>query len=160
MVITKVRGAFLRWTGTVDYDAANPSASKVVVEIDTASIDTREPKRDEHLRSADFLDVAQFPVMTFKSTAVDRRGADEFLVRGELTLHGVTRPVELEVEHAGSGKDPWGGERIAFQGKVTINRTDFGLKWNQTLETGGLLVGEKVEITLDVQAVKAQAAAA
>lgn len=160
MVIAKVRGSFLRWQGTVDFDDANPSASKVQVTVDTASIDTREPKRDDHLRSSDFLDVATYPALTFSTTAVDRRGEDEYRVRGDLTIHGVTRPVELEVDHLGRARDPWGNERIAFQAKTTFNRIDFGLKWNQALETGGLLVGEKVEISLDVEAVKEQRAAA
>jgi polyisoprenoid-binding protein YceI len=157
MVIAKVRGSFLRWSGTIEVDDANPSASKVEVDIETASVDTREPKRDEHLRSPDFLDVANFPTMTFKSTAVEKRGPSEYLLLGDLTLHGVTRQVELEVDHLGRGKDPWGGERIAFQAKTTINRTDYGLKFNVALETGGVLVGEKVEISLDVEAVKATA---
>jgi polyisoprenoid-binding protein YceI len=157
MVIAKVRGSFLRWSGTIVHDDANPSASSVEVDIETASVDTREPKRDEHLRSADFLDVANYPTMTFKSTAVEKRGPSEYVLLGDLTLHGVTRKVELEVDHLGRGKDPWGGERIAFQAKTTINRTDYGLKFNVALETGGVLVGEKVEISLDVEAVKVTA---
>jgi polyisoprenoid-binding protein YceI len=159
MVIAKVRGAFERWQGTVDFDAVNPTASKVEVEIDTASVDTREPKRDEHLRSSDFLDVAKFPKMTFSSTKIEKVEDGVFRVLGDFTLHGVTLPVTLETELLGTVKDPWGNERLAFQARAVLNRKDFGLGWNQVLEAGGVLVGEKIDIALDVQAVKARAAA-
>jgi len=159
MVIAKVRGAFERWQGTIDFDAADPTRSKVEVSIDTASIDTREPKRDEHLRSADFLDVAQYPKMTFVSKTVDKVEDGVFRVHGDLTLHGVTQPVVLETELLGTGKDPWGNERIGFQARGSLIRKEFGLGWNAMLETGGVLVGEKIDITLDIEAVKAQAEA-
>ncbi len=160
MVIAKVRGAFERWQGAIDFDAADPTQSKVEVSIDTASIDTREPKRDEHLRSPDFLDVEKFPKMTFVSTKVEKVEDGVLRVHGDLTLHGVTQPVVLETELLGIGKDPWGNERIGFQARASLIRKDFGLGWNAMLETGGVLVGEKVDITLDIEAVKAKAESA
>jgi len=153
MVISKVRGAFERFQGSIAFDEQNPAASTVEVEIDADSIQTHEAKRDGHLRSPDFFDVAQFPKLTFKSTKVEK-GGDGYLVTGDLSLHGVTKPVVLNVEALGGGKDPWGNERLGFQATTTINRKDFGLNWNQALEAGGVLVGEKIEITLDVQAIK------
>jgi len=158
LVIAKVRGGFEQVQGTIDFDPSKAEASKVSVRIEAASIDTREPKRDEHLRSADFLDVQKYPTISFESRNVQNRGKDRYLVVGDLTIHGVTRPVGLDAEYLGSSKDPWGNERIGFFAKAAINRRDFGLNWNQVLEGGGLLVGEQVEISLDVEAVKVQAA--
>jgi polyisoprenoid-binding protein YceI len=158
MVIAKVRGGFTRWNGTIELDEANPSASKVSARIEAASIDTREAQRDQHLRSADFFDAEKHPLITFDSTKVEKLDGDRYRITGALAIRGVTREVELDTEHLGTGKDPWGSERIAFQAKTTINRKDFGLTWNQALETGGLLVGENVEIGLDVQAVVEEAA--
>jgi polyisoprenoid-binding protein YceI len=158
MVIAKVRGAFERFTGTLELDEANPAAAKVAVRIDAASIDTREEKRDAHLRSADFFDVARYPELTFESTKVEKLDDERYRVTGALTIHGVTKEVVLDADSLGAGKDPWGNrDRIAFSAQTTINRKDFGLAWNQALEAGGVLVGEKVEISLDVQAVKAAA---
>jgi len=154
MVISKVRGAFERFQGAIAFDEQNPAASTVEVEIDADSIQTHEAKRDGHLRSPDFFDVAQFPKLTFKSTKVEK-GGDGYLVTGDLTLHGVTKPVVLNAEVLGGGKDPWGNERLGFQATTSLNRKDFGLNWNQALEAGGVLVGEKIEISLDVQAIKA-----
>ncbi len=152
MVFAKVHGRFKSWTGTLDLDLADLTKSKVEVSIDVASIDTHEEKRDGHLKSPDFFDVAAHPTMTFKSKKVEKSGEDYKLV-GDLSLHGVTKEVTLDVEYGGRGKDPWGGERAGFHAKGTINRTDFGLKWNQALETGGVLVGEKVELAIDLEAV-------
>ena len=157
MVISKVRGAFTKWQGHVDFDAANPGNSRVSVRIEAASINTHEDKRDGHLRSPDFFDVEKHPAINFESTRVEHKGGDQYRVIGDLTIHGVTRSVELDAEHLGAGKDPWGNERVGFQASTSINRKDFGLTWNQALETGGILVGEKIEIALDVEAVKAQA---
>ncbi|MCU1277576.1 MAG: hypothetical protein JWM53_1122 [bacterium] len=157
MVISKVRGAFARWQGSVDFDEQNPAASKVSVRIEAASIDTREEKRDAHLRSADFLDVENHPTLSFDSTNVEKLGDGEYRVAGDLTIRGVTRPVVLETEYLGGGKDPWGNERIGFSARTSVNRKEFGLTWNQALEAGGVLVGDKIEIALDIQAVKAQA---
>ena len=157
MVISKVRGAFERFTGVIELDEANPAASKVSVSIDATSINTPEPKRDAHLRSADFFDVEKYPELTFVSTKVEKVGDAEYRVTGDLTIHGVTKEVVLDAESLGVNKDPWGNDRIGFAATTSINRKDFGLSWNQALETGGVLVGEKIEISLDVQAVKAAA---
>jgi polyisoprenoid-binding protein YceI len=155
MVISKVRGAFERFAGSFELDASN-TPSNVNVTIDASSIQTREPKRDEHLRSRDFLDVATYPTLSFVGTSAAPRG-DHFEIRGELSLHGVTRPVVLEAEFQGAGKDPWGGERAAFSARASIDREAFGLHWNQVLEAGGVLVGTKIDIEIEVQAVKAAA---
>ncbi len=154
MVFAKVRGAFTKWQGTIDFDEANPSASKASARIEAASIDTHEAQRDNHLRSPDFLDAEKHPELTYATTRVEAAGG-KLRVTGDLTLHGVTRPVTLEVEHLGGGKDPWGNQRVAFHAHGKLNRKDFGLGWNQVLEAGGFLVGEEVEIAIDVEAVKA-----
>lgn len=148
LVISKVRGRFTKWSGTVVVEGDAPVSAEVV--IDAASIDTAEAQRDAHLRSPDFFDAERFPTIGFKST-----GYSDGQLVGDLTIHGVTRPVTLAVESNGRGKDPWGNERIAFEATTSINRKDFGLTWNQALEAGGVLVGEKVDITLEVQAIKA-----
>jgi polyisoprenoid-binding protein YceI len=155
MLISKVRGSFGSFAGSFELDEANGNApSNVNVTIDAGSIDTREPKRDEHLRSQDFLDVATYPTLSFVGTAAERRG-DRFEIRGELSLRGVTRPVLLEAELGGFGKDPWGNERAAFSARASIDREQFGLTWNQLLEAGGVLVGTKIEIEVEIEAVKA-----
>ncbi len=157
LMISKVNGSFKVWSGTLITDEANPQASSVEVEIDAASIDTQEPKRDEHLRSADFLDVANYPKLTFKSTKVVKEDDENYKVTGLLTIRGVSKEVVLDTEFAGQQKDPWGGTRAGFSAKTIIHRPDFGLTFNMPLEGGGVVVGEKVTITLEVQAVKAQA---
>ena len=156
MVVSKVRGAFTKYQGTINFDEQKPEASKVSVRIEAASIDTREPQRDGHLRSADFFDVERFPTLSFESTKVEKLKGERYRVSGDLVIHGVTQPVELEVEYLGVGKDPWGNERIGFQAETSVSRKDFGLSWNQALEAGGVLVGDKVEISIDAQGVKAQ----
>ncbi len=156
MVFAKVRGHFTKWSAELDYDAADPTRSSLSVDIDVSSIDTREAQRDGHLKSADFLDAEKFPKITYKSRRVEKAG-DRLKVVGDLTIHGVTREVALDVEATGAGKDPWGNQRVGFEAKTSINRTDFGLKWNQVLETGGVLVGEKVDIEITVEAVAAKA---
>lgn len=153
MMIAKVRGTFHQWTGTVKLDDGDFSKSGVGVEINAASIDTGEAQRDKHLRSADFLDVEKFPALTFVSRRVEGAG-DRFKVVGELTLHGVTREVALDVERGGAGKDPWGNERQAFSARSSISRGEFDLKWNQALEAGGVLVSDRVDIEIEISAVK------
>jgi polyisoprenoid-binding protein YceI len=160
MVIAKVRGSFRQFSGTVSLDEQDPSASAVSVSIDAASIDTGVAQRDAHLRSPDFFDTARFPTLSFRSTRVERTGEDGLRVTGQLTIRDITREVVLETEPLGVGKDPWGNLKAAFEAKTSIDRRDFGLTWNQALEAGGVLVGEKIEISLEVQAVKAQAAQA
>ena len=154
LMISKVRGQFNQWSGTFDYDESDPTKSKLSVSIDAASIDTRDEKRDAHLRSPDFFDVEKFPALTFASTRVERDG-DDFVVTGDLTIHGVTRAVQLKVESLGQTKDPWGGQRAGFSATATINRKDFGMHFNMALETGGVLVGEKIEIAIEIEAVRA-----
>lgn len=155
MVITKVRGAFRSYRGVLELDENDGfSLRKVDVSIDAASIDTAEPKRDEHLRGSDFLDVAAYPTLRFQSRTLARQ-KDRYQITGDLTIHGVTRSVVLDAEFQGRGKDPWGGERAAFSARTSVDREDFGLTWNQVLEAGGVLVGTKIEIEIEVQAVKA-----
>jgi len=158
LVIAKVRGRFTKFTGAIELEE-DLARSSVSVEIEAASITTNEDKRDAHLRSADFFDVESFPLLAFTSKQVELDGSD-LRVTGALTIHGVTRDVVLVAESLGTAKDPWGNERIAFTAKTSIDRKDFGLHWNQVLEAGGFMVGTKVEIGLDVQAVKVAAAAA
>lgn len=157
MVISKVRGAFSRWAGSLEFDPQDPGLSKVSATIEAASIDTREPKRDEHLRSPDFFDAAKFPTLAFHSKSVEKTGAASYKVTGDLTIHGVTKEITLDTEYLGGGKDPWGGQRVGFQAATKLRRKDFGLGWNQVLEAGGVLVGDDIEITLDIEAVKAAA---
>jgi polyisoprenoid-binding protein YceI len=156
MVFAKVRGHFTKWSATFAFDEADPSKSSVDVSIDAASIDTREAQRDGHLKSADFLDVEKFPTITFKSKRVERTSQGHFKVAGDLTVHGVAKEAVLDVEETGRGKDPWGNSRVGFVGKTSIHRADWGLKWNQALETGGVLVGEKVDIEIEVEAIQAK----
>jgi polyisoprenoid-binding protein YceI len=154
MVVSKTRGRFTKWSGELRFDADEPRASSVQVNIDPASIDTADAQRDEHLRSADFLDVEKFPTASFRSTKVEEVESGVYRVTGDLTVHGVTKSVVLDIVYEGTGKDPWGGERAGFSGSTSIDRKDFGLRWNQALETGGVLVGDKVELILEIEAVK------
>jgi polyisoprenoid-binding protein YceI len=151
-LLTKVRGRFTDYSGTIEFDAEHPAQSKVDFTIQAASIDTAEPKRDAHLRSDDFFAAEQFPTLTFKSTKITPKGRDLYSVEGDLTIHGVTKPVVLPVTHLGTAKDPWGNEKLAFEAETTIDRKDFGLNWNAALETGGFLVGDEVKISLQIQA--------
>ena len=151
-LITKVRGHFDEYTGTIEFDAENPANSRVDFTIQTASIDTNEPQRDGHLKSDDFFAVDTFPTITFHSTRVAAKGGDDYDVFGNLTVRGVTREVVLPVTHLGTAKDPWGNEKLAFEGETVINRKDFGLNWNAALEAGGFLVGDDVKVSLQIQA--------
>ncbi len=153
MMITTVKGRFTDVEGTIVTDEEDPTASSVEVTIDAASIDTRVEDRDNHLRSADFLDVENHPELTFRSTEVEQVGDNEYRMKGDLTIRGVTRPVELHVEEEGRGRDPWGGTRAGFTATTEISRKEWGLTWNQTLETGGVLVADKVRISISAQAV-------
>ena len=156
MVFSKVRGRFLKHTGAIQL-GDDATQSWVEVAIDAASIDTGTAQRDTHLRSADFFDVERFPELRFRSTRVEDIGGGRLRVLGELTIRDTTREVALDAESAGRGVDPWGNERIGFVAKTSIDRKDFGLQWNQVLEAGGVLVGDRVDIELDIQAVNAQA---
>ena len=159
LVIAKVRGRFTLFSGFIDLDTADITHSSVSAEIHAASIVTNDDKRDAHLRSPDFLDADRSPVIFFASNGVERSGTD-LRVLGALTIRGLTRNVALLVEHLGSTRDPWGNERLAFAARTTIERSDFGLLWNQVLDSGGVLVGDKIEIEFDIEAVPAQQVAA
>ncbi|HEU4699297.1 MAG TPA: YceI family protein [Gemmatimonadales bacterium] len=158
MMITTVRGRFTDVKGTITVDEQHPDRSRVEVEIPAASIDTHVDQRDQHLRSADFLDVARYPTITFRSTRIQgawNREGDRFTVTGDLTVHGVTKPVTLAATYEGGATDPRGGRRVGFSADTEIDRRQFGLTWNQALEAGGILVGNDLRIHLEVQAVKA-----
>jgi len=154
--VTKVRGRFTDVAGAI-HIAEDRRSSSATVTIDASSIDTHEPQRDDHLRSADFLDVANFPALTFATTNVVHKGR-KWLVVGDLTIRGVTRQVVLDAEFGGGAVDPWGQEHLMFTAEAVIDREDFGLTWNQALETGGVLVGKRVTIELEVSLVREDAA--
>lgn len=156
MMFTTVRGRFKKLNGTIVCpDESDPTRASVEAEIDASSIDTGDENRDAHLRGPDFLDVANYPKITFKSTRIQRAGAqDQFQVYGDLTVRGTTREVVLDTSYNGRGKNPFGKEVAGFTAETTINRQDFGLNWNAALESGGLLVGDKVNVLIEVQAVK------
>jgi polyisoprenoid-binding protein YceI len=156
MMISNVKGEFKGIKGALKLNDADLTQSAVEVSIDATTIDTGEAQRDGHLKTADFLDVEKFPTLTFKSTVVVKSKSGDVKVSGDLTIHGVTRNVELAVEGPSAPmKDPWGNTRIGLSATTRINRKDFGLTWNAALETGGILVGDEVNITLDVQFIKA-----
>ena len=160
LVIAKVRGQFSRWTGALAVPDGDFSQASVSVTIDATSIETGVADRDTHLKSADFFDVASFPELTFRSRRIEPRGGDRFALIGELTIRGISREVVLDVESAGQTKDPWGNVRAGFAGKTAVDRKEFGLTWNQVLEAGGVMVGDKVEIEIEVEAVRQEAVAA
>ena len=151
MMVSTVRGRFSTVSGTLNIDEANPANSWVEAEADTASISTNDANRDGHLRSADFFDAEKFPKVTFKSTSVAKDG-DNYKVTGDLTMHGVTKPVTFTVEYSGVIKDPYGLQRAGFDAQAKINRKDFGLGWGGVLETGGAIVSDEVKISLEFEA--------
>ncbi len=156
MMISNVKGSFSGLSGTLTEHTVDSTLSSVDASIDVATVTTGDPQRDGHLKSADFFEVEKYPTMAFKSTKVERKGEAEYRVTGDLTLHGVTKPVVLDVEGpTAPGKDPWGNTRIGISATGKINRKDFGLNWNAALETGGILVGEDVHITVEAQFIKA-----
>jgi polyisoprenoid-binding protein YceI len=155
MVFAKVRGRFGAWRGTVQLHPSDLTRSKVEVEIEAGGIDTGVKDRDNHLRSPDFFDVERFPSLRFESTKVEKAGGDRYRIHGNLTIRDVTRQIVLDTEYGGQAKDPWGNQRAAFAATTWLDRRDFGLTWNQVLEAGGVLVGERVDIELEVQAVQA-----
>ena len=153
MMITTVRGHFDKFSGRVDFNEADPTRSTVVAEVDTASINTRDANRDGHLRSPDFFDSEHYPTATFKSTKIEKLDKSHGRIMGDLTIRGTTRPVTLDVEYTGMGT-MWGRTSAGFSAQTKFNRKDFGLNWNQTLESGGLLVGEVVTINIEIELVK------
>jgi polyisoprenoid-binding protein YceI len=153
-MVTKVRGTFDDFTGTVAFDAADPGATAVTVTIQAESINTRNTQRDEHLRSNDFFAMEQHPQITFVSTAFTPTGDASFDLAGDLTIKGVTNSITVPFTHEGAATDPFGNQRLGFEGSVTINRKDYGVTWNTALETGGLLVSDKIVLEFEVSAVK------
>jgi polyisoprenoid-binding protein YceI len=154
LMIANVRGNFSDFSGTVSIEGDDYSTAQVQAEIDTASITTRNEQRDAHLRSADFFDAGNEPKMTFRSTKVVMSSETDLAITGDLTIRGTTKPVILAVTIEGQGKDPWGGERTAFTAETKIRRSEFGLTWNQVLETGGLAVGDEIRITIEGELVR------
>ncbi len=158
-LLSRVGGQFRDFAGTIQFDPAHPEQSKVEVTIEAASIDTSVADRDTHLKSEDFFAVDKYPQLTFVSDKVVSTGADAFTVSGTLTIRGVAKAVELPVSYLGVARDPWGNDKVGFEASMRLNRKDFGLTWNAALETGGFLVGDDVDVTLNVQAAKAPDAA-
>src|SRR5712671_2364366 len=154
LVIAKVRGLFARWSGTVQVPDGDFSKATLTLTIDASSIDTGVADRDAHLKSPDFLDVERYPELRFVGKRVKPRSDTDIDVVGDLTLKGITREVILRVEQHGQAKDPWGNVRAAFTARTSIDRKDFGLTWNQVLETGGVMVGDRVDIEAEIEAVK------
>lgn len=155
MVISRVRGSFERFAGSLEFDEETRLASNISVSIETASVTTRDDKRDENLRSPEFFDAAAYPAITFASSGVEKIKGDKFQLLGLLTIHGVTQPVALDTAYLGRSKTPGGHERLNFEASTSLNRKAFGLRWSPTVEAGGFLVGDQIEISIEVQAVKA-----
>jgi polyisoprenoid-binding protein YceI len=153
-MIATVRGEFKVYKGEVHLDETDPAASYARLEIDAASVDTGNADRDAHLRTADFFDLEAHPAITFTSTKVERVDDDEYLMTGDLTINGTSKPVTVEFELTGTSQDPWGNFRAGFEGRTTVNRRDWGLAWNVALDRGGVLVSEKVKLEFDISAVQ------
>jgi polyisoprenoid-binding protein YceI len=154
MMLSKVRGAFEKFSGSVNLDETNPANTSVEFQIETASVNTRDPQRDGHLRSPDFFSSEAFPTMTFKSSKVNVTGENTAVLTGDLTIRDVTREVNLDVEYLGMAKSPWGTQNAGFEAKTRILRDDWGLTWNAALETGGWLVGKEIDINIELELVK------
>lgn len=154
MMIAKVKGTFHTFEAQIEADPEDLTTADIQFSVDLSSIDTRNSDRDAHLRSADFFDVEQYPKMTFQSTRIVKTGEGQYDVTGNLTLHGVTRTETFSVTFEGAGKDPWGNEKVGFSGQGSIKRSDYGLTWNAALETGGVLVGDEVKVSIEIEAVK------
>jgi polyisoprenoid-binding protein YceI len=157
LMISTVRGSFGDVAGTISIDGEDPTTAKAEITVGVPTIDTRNAQRDEHLKSADFFDAANFPVMAFQSTGVKKKSDDIYAVTGNLTIRGTTKPVTLAVTIDGTGNDPWGNARAAWSGTTTIDRRDWGLTWNQALEAGGVAVGHDIKISFEIEAVRAAA---
>lgn len=159
MMVSTVKGRFTRLEGTIHLDESDPTRSSVTATIETASVDTGEPQRDAHLRSDDFFNAERFPTLSFRSTRIERLSDERWRIAGELTIRDITRPVVLETEYEGQIKDAFGMQRAAFTAETAINRRDFGLNWNGVIEAGGVIVSDKVKITLHIAAVRRDQAA-
>ncbi len=160
MMITNVHGEFEKVNGTVEFDEENPERSAVEVQIEAASINTRDANRDAHLRSADFLDVENHPYLTFKSTRIEKKSDEHGLIHGDLTIHGVTHPVVLDTQFHGKSKSPWGTTNAGFEATTKISRKEWGLTWNVGLETGGWLVSDHINIRIELEIIKQEVAEA
>lgn len=158
-MVTKVRGQFNEFNGSVVLDAETPENSKVEITIKAASVDTRNADRDAHLRSNDFFAMEEYPEITFRSTRVEQASENEYYVTGDLTIRGITKPVTVNFQLNGSAVDPWGNFRVGFEGQTTINRKDWGVSFNAAMEAGGVLVSDKVNLEFEVEAVKVKPAA-
>jgi polyisoprenoid-binding protein YceI len=160
MIVSKVHGKFGKWGGTLNLDLADLTKSSVEVQIETASIDTGVGQRDDHLRSPDFFDAPNHPLMTFKSRRIERVSPEEYRLIGDLQIRGTTKEVSLVTEFGGQQKSPWGDLRAGFSAKASVDRRDFGLTWNKAIEAGGFVVSDKIDITIEVEAIGQAAAAA
>jgi polyisoprenoid-binding protein YceI len=160
MMIAKVRGIFEKFDIQIDLDETQPENTSVKVQVETASINTREPQRDAHLRSADFFNSENTPYMTFESRKVDMLDSHHARLHGNLTIRDMTRPITIDVEYSGQAQSPWGTVSAGFSGHAVISRKDWGLTWNQALETGGVLVSDEVEINIELEVVKQREAEA
>jgi len=158
-MVTKVRGAFNDFEGTAHLDGNDPSKSYASVSIEVASVDTRQPQRDDHLRTNDFFDAPAYPKITFASTAVEKVTDETFRMTGDLTIKDVTKSVSIDFEYNGSATDPYGNQRVGFEGSTVVNRKDFGVNFNAVLETGGVMVSEKITLEFEISAIKTQPAA-
>jgi polyisoprenoid-binding protein YceI len=153
-LVTKVRGHFTDFSGTIQFDEAQPEKSSIAFSVNTASIDTSVADRDAHLRSDDFFAADKHPAITFTSSKVTKKSGDQFTVEGTLTIRNTAKVLAVPVTFLGAAKDPWGNARLGFEGEITVNRKDFGLNWNAALETGGFLVGDDVKISVSLQAIQ------
>ncbi|MET8770183.1 YceI family protein [Streptomyces sp. NPDC004658] len=153
-MVTNVKGGFKDFTGTLHLDGADPTKSTATLDVQMASIETGNADRDGHLKSSDFFKIDEFPVMTFRSTRAESLGGDDYRITGDLSLLGVTKPLTIDLEFNGAAKDPFGNERVGFEGKTEILRSEWGLTWNAALETGGVLVSDKIKLVFDISAIK------
>ncbi|MFD0317457.1 YceI family protein [Streptomyces flavalbus] len=153
-MVTNVKGKFLDFSGTLHLDGDDPAKSTASIDVTMDSIDTGNADRDGHLKSADFFKTDEFPTMTFRSTSAEALGGDDYRITGDLSLLGVTKPITIDLEFNGAAKDPFGNERVGFEGKATILRSEWGLTWNAALETGGFLVSDKIKLNFDISAIK------
>ncbi|MEU2422625.1 YceI family protein [Streptomyces sp. NPDC007851] len=153
-MVTNVKGSFQEFEGTLHLDGEDPTKSTASLDIQMASITTGSPDRDGHLKSADFFKTDEFPTMTFRSTKAEALGDEDYRITGDLTILGVTKPVTIDLEFNGAAKDPFGNERVGFEGKAEIKRSDWGVTWNAALETGGVLVSDKIKLNFDISAIK------
>ncbi|MEU5662348.1 YceI family protein [Streptomyces longwoodensis] len=154
-MVTNVKGKFTDFTGALHLDGTDPARSTATLDVRMDSIDTGSADRDGHLKSADFFKIEEFPTMSFRSTGAEALGGDDYRITGELSLLGVTKPLTIDLEFNGAAKDPFGNERVGFEGKAEILRSDWGLTWNAALETGGVLVSDKIKLTFDISAIRA-----